>query len=690
MIFTLEADFNPYSPTWDENEVKVLWSPGEQYYEFYHIYDIQLKKQINHADSLTFTMTPDHPHYNLFTPQKALGISVGLRQYNANKSGTGFPFLFYGRCVTIDNDRMGTKKITCEGALAFLNDIILRPVSFATSTSEPYDYEDMKTWHEYFLYIFGKFQTRMGGAIYGKCPKRCMTQGLINTMVEIKNSQSIDACEHKRYSGIDDYITVMDAVNDLISVDSRLMVYTQSGVDWGGNVYTNLNITLHPSDNPTAVMKLDKNIVDISPSGSAFDMYTAILPLDKNKLCLDTAITTSDVRYHKTEMNYDAQDVIWSGDLEGVGYIEKVVNLSEYSLNPDGYDESDLTKDKDRIPLQNRATEILNKASVRAVDEYTVNMVDLSLLGCVEREPFTAHTQHNNLSQDDIIGRTESALDSMFSEDEPLQIDIYHQKYTPSVGDLVLYGCSIYTLTSSASSIHEGHTLYKWEKVEDANYIPFTTTPIDLDPFTNPIIIDFDEVYCDISDKVVHEDYNGKHVYQYNGSKWEIYADASYLNHKTNGFYDYMDANNFIDIAHRVHFTCPEYGIVDDYYRPWVCTSLSMNVDNQAASSYTFSIIDEKFVPPDNILLSDLARAISNTGSDKHKEVGSNGTNYMGAVQPINVVKLDDNHVIEFYPDREVHYVAEGEGDVRTNIKSYDMPVGTTDPSDPWPEPNDS
>ena len=144
-----------------------------------------------------------------------------------------------------------------------------------------------------------------------------------------------------------------------------------------------------------------------------------------------------------------------------------------------------------------------------------------------------------------------------------------------------------------------------------------------------------------------------------------------------------------IMIGDRVHFTCPELGIVDDDNAPWVCTSLSMSIDNQAATSYTFSLIDTNYIPATNYALSDYVYGINTENRKKQTQVPKQTTDFKNERQPVNVVKIDDNHVVEMYPDREIHYEADGEGDIRTNVWSYEMPVGTTDPENPWPEPNE-
>lgn len=677
MLFTLEYDTDPQKALWEPD---ILWDPDINdvgAYRGHNVYNIQLKKQINHADSLSFTIPMGHPAYSHFYATKALGITVGLRE-----SGSDI-FTFFGRAVSIESDDYGGKNVTCEGAFAFLNDILLRPATFAQYEGS-YGKDlinNTKNWEDYLRFVMTKFYNRMGSAQNGgNCQKRVMSLDLNGKMIyTAQDPTGIDVTEGKLYSGINDYMPVIDAINDLIGVDPRIIAYTRSNINSGTHtVATYLTIGTGLSDNPNAVMALDKNVISISPSANAFDMYTAIIPLDKNKLCRDTAVTTSDIRYHKDEsdVTFRAADTLING-MNGIGYIEKVVNLDEYELYPEQSTDED--KMAVRNKFDNRARQILDTCNARAVSEYSVSMVDLSLLNCVEREVFLVQNNVDSMYPDYTI-RTITDLDTQKYESSLSIVPGLVGTHIAEEGEYVLYGMHMYQYNSV---VEDGQNVLKWEKVSNPIYIPRTTTPISIDPYRNPIRIDLELVEAETDDLVVFEDY----VYKFNGTSWTKYKSAKNLYFKNqNGVYDYISDFSTINIGQRVHFTCPEYGIVDDKYSPWVCTSLSMQIDDQGASSYTFSLVDSTFVPPDNSLLSDWARAISgNGGRNNHIQKATNSADYKSEAQPISVVKVDDNHVIEFYTDREVHYVAEGEGDVRNYINSYEMPFGTTDPLDPFP-----
>ena len=116
---------------------------------------------------------------------------------------------------------------------------------------------------------------------------------------------------------------------------------------------------------------------------------------------------------------------------------------------------------------------------------------------------------------------------------------------------------------------------------------------------------------------------------------------------------------------------------------------MDMSIDNPAASRYTFAIMDSSYIPNEGFKLSeqgDPSKSRTNTTSKP-----TSGTPVDKVEQPTDIVKIDDNHVVEFYPDKEIHYVADGKDDTRSNITSFEMPLGTTPITrgNPEPEPEE-
>lgn len=645
MIFSLECD---YTPSIDDWAGIPLWHPNINGHYGYNIYDIQLKKQVNHADSLTFTIPREHPEYVNFNQSRSLGITVGLRADGSNQ------FIFFGRCVSVDKGVDYQKKITCEGAMAFLNDVMLRPGTFATVEGKDNVHitDNTKSWQNYANFVMAKYNGRLTQA-YGHMSKRHISIYDFNPMILTPTGESVEATT-KRYSGIDDYMPVMDAVNDLIGVDTRFLSMVTTTLDTAtGKVYSAIYAGCPPTfpyrDNLNAVMSLDQNVIDVGESGNSFDSYTALIPLGKDKRCLDYHVNTTKPEFKNNECwhaDFYASDSIYGLGIGLRGYIEKTIEIPEIELDPDG-----------RIPegggptgytlLNNKAEEILSNSGEVEVREYSVNAVDLSLLCCTEREPYTANTPAPQIY--DILGRTWDDISNNPTKNPIHVTSLDH---------------------SGSRSGNSGD-------------------PVEASPATLALN----------GDLVIF----GNGIYMFNqNEEWEYYADARYLNHQSlnqQGIYkyDYLNGDNFIDICDRVHFTCEALGIYDEHeevghapQNPWICTSLSMSIDNQAATSYTFSIVNTTYMPSTNYEISELMKNVDANRIKSKQQKVTNGTPVKSEIQPTDVIKIDDNHVVEIYSDREIHYVAEGEGDIRTNVRSYEMPVGTTDPDDPFPTPNDN
>lgn len=80
------------------------------------------------AGSFDFTIGPDHPFYDSIVP---FGSYIHVLE-------DGVP-IFYGRPLYPQTDIYGRKTFHCEGALAFLNDVVLSPILTATATDKAHE-----------------------------------------------------------------------------------------------------------------------------------------------------------------------------------------------------------------------------------------------------------------------------------------------------------------------------------------------------------------------------------------------------------------------------------------------------------------------------------------------------------------------------------------------------------------------
>lgn len=758
----------------------VLWHPdrvNDDIRKGYCIYNMQVKKQINHADSFTFVMPKGHPAYNIFSTfdeRRLLGISVAVRWENSNQC------LFFGRAVSISTDIYYQKTVTCEGCFAFLNDIMLRPTTFLASDPNPvepvtptqngnesssssttttlakesdplsYDYRT-KQWHEYADYVMRKHSVRM--CDIAKCYKRSFryavrqsgpfspdvpeyvdlgytTANIIEnqhaTTLMVRNpltgvesyvtpkqydmvtdvhstrwvkfvcdynnaiprasliwryptteeaqpaqeyqdnwgfsemsartaGTTLITDQDKRWTGVDDYTPVMDAINDIIGTDSRYIGYAYATIGMGNVNPSDNNVRLFlyvhspqiATRHNSTMMDITKNVVDISESGNSFETYSALIPLDKNKKTLDGDYNEG----HKSEY----KTVYWTDPKSGERLhnpntiLEDVTGFVDQNYNPEGYIEKTVTFDDIDVDNANnhpsseeppigktillqRANEVLAQSANVSVREFSISMVDLSLLSHTNREPFVSNTSKYvdlGYTDEEIIDNQESEQLTVYDRSTGISKTII-----PKIFDKVV--CTYYN--------------------PDRTYI------------------------CEYSDGL-------------QSNIWRR-ATSSDGYHMTSGWGDHsadpiLSTNNFIDIGHRVPFRCEAYSINDTDSTPWICTSLDMSIDNPAASRYTFSVMDVNYMPNENFKISeqtDPSKSRTNTTAKP-----TSGTPVEKESQPTDIVKIDDNHVVEYYPDREVHYVADGTDNTRSNITTYEMPLGTTPITrgNPEPEPEE-
>lgn len=78
-----------------------------------------LETELNAAGSCEFTLPPDHPSYN-----DIVLLKTEIEVYEDGE------LIFFGRPSEISIDWFKQKKVTCEGALAYLNDAAIRPHTF--------------------------------------------------------------------------------------------------------------------------------------------------------------------------------------------------------------------------------------------------------------------------------------------------------------------------------------------------------------------------------------------------------------------------------------------------------------------------------------------------------------------------------------------------------------------------------
>ena len=93
-----------------------------------HLLTIPYKESLSQPDQLSFLMPNNNPGYNLVT-----GLTTRIKVTDTRDDST----LFSGRVIPTNSNMDGgqfTKEVTCEGALAFLNDTHTRRWNLTNKT----------------------------------------------------------------------------------------------------------------------------------------------------------------------------------------------------------------------------------------------------------------------------------------------------------------------------------------------------------------------------------------------------------------------------------------------------------------------------------------------------------------------------------------------------------------------------
>ena len=539
-------------------------------------YNIKMDKEINRAGSLSFTIAPGHPLYGQIFP---LGTTIAL---TTPASGTAIGHvLWIGRILTIEKTFNLEKNVTCEGALGFLNDIMVRPRYFFIASGEDANKEYKMPAVRLLDIIGNEYNTRA-------VQKRKITFGVYLPVenIDITTTELYDGCTNPEYvvngqtiiadvigtkakyavtishynayiwngeywedyvprsgyindtyyTSIEDYVTTLDKVSEIANLDPRVGMIAECVDDTTFEI--RLNVGYLPSFYNQSHIVFANNLTDIVDNGDGMDIYTAVIPFGKNKLRLNQTSSYNSTSHVTTGMLEGYHYWIPVSDTVGgttaAGYIEKTIDYSDCETSAE---------------LASMAEVNLQAYQGRYGKSFNVSAVDLSIMS----------------------------------------------------------------------------------EISDEGYVPLIITDPSID------------------------------------------MDATHRNSDFNPdtFINVGDGVNIKDDVHGVNYTLVNF----------ICSSMSLDIDNPGASNYTFQIYDESCTPLKPKMLTsyyDKRRAI-NAG-----KIAEDGTIYSSR-QPSATYKEDENSVYTETDLYQEHYTAEGEGHNRTNIQSEKVAPGTYTPEEPEP-----
>lgn len=197
-------------------------------------------QEVNKAGQLTFSMPTQNAAYNTL---KKLTVPVSIYR--------DMDEVFFGRVYSVEKDFYNNKSVVCEGALAFLNDVIVRPFSYTDMTADC-----VRNFVAYILALYNL-----------ECGEEWKKIHLGEVTVRETNNYLY---RHKE--------TYEDAFTVLIeqTVKSSLGGYLSIRRS-GGKTY--LDYTAESGKQSTQYIEFGKNLLDLTQNATAEDVFTVLIPL---------------------------------------------------------------------------------------------------------------------------------------------------------------------------------------------------------------------------------------------------------------------------------------------------------------------------------------------------------------------------------------------------------------------------
>lgn len=279
-------------------------------------YNVSIPKltiEINRAGSLEFTIPPSNPAYNAYSKLKSV---ITVEQDGQE--------IWRGRVLDDTKDFYNNKKITCEGELAFLNDVLIRPSEYTGVTGL----------HNIFRMLINKYSS-VASSYRDIKPGNITVPDVSDMSVSIKNPSN-----------------VMTELGDqlLSSVGGYLVLRRSNGVSYLDYIDDFDNIS-------DQTIRFGENLLDIEEFIDASEVYTILIPYGKQD--------ENGNRVDITSVNNGADWIQSDQGIELFGKIEQAVAWDDIS------DPSQLLT----------AAQALMSEVIEMATTITIKAIDLHLLG---------------------------------------------------------------------------------------------------------------------------------------------------------------------------------------------------------------------------------------------------------------------------------------------------------------------
>ena len=275
----------------------------------------KLSTELNKTGTLTFDISPLHPRYN-----KINKLSSVIRLYDNGE------LLFEGRVMSDKKDFYNVKSVECEGELGYLLDSIQMPKTYSDLTPQSY-LEDKIAQHNAQVEQYKRFEVGV---------------------VEF-DTMNYDAREDNNYPATLDCI--MDKV--INSMGGYLRVRHSNGTRYLDYVQSYGNVC-------NQVIEFGKNLLDLTQLTNAEDIKTAVIPIGKDGLTIETVNDGKAYVYDQAAVNlygwiyemvkFDDVTVAANLKTKAEEYLASKRNLS-LTIELSAVDLSDFNINFDRIRL---------------------------------------------------------------------------------------------------------------------------------------------------------------------------------------------------------------------------------------------------------------------------------------------------------------------------------------------------
>ncbi len=359
----------------------------------------ELDMKVNTAGTLTFTMPPSNVGYNIIKP-----ITSTVRVFRDGK------WLWTGRPITISSDFWKQKKVVCEGALAFLNDIVAPLHKYTGITATDYIKQ--------LLNIYQDRLTRYGAA---RIPYRMFSLNPIITYETVGHNPI----------GTVDYVTEDDSILSYIKkfaddyglyIRLKEIQVVNDGT-YSGQAFQLELVNDYQLNTCEQEINFGKNLLDYSDNYEWSDIVTVLHPIGAK---LDTIGKTGDEDYpdHLTLATSSTSNPSMGSNVgsgiaeEGDGIIE-VSSGNSYigTLSDDEDDEDDPTLDTQSSLSNDEDDEndgndpALDEQSPVSDDEGDEDDEDDPTLDAQSSSPFAVMGEYLiNVSAMTIFGRIEETV----------------------------------------------------------------------------------------------------------------------------------------------------------------------------------------------------------------------------------------------------------------------------------------